>query len=114
MNKKLGLVIIMLASINAYAMQQQKPQDQQQTQPQKDKKKPRRQSNDKDKPSDKPDAEDAVVSDLLALMNTVVNAINKQEGSIDNHIKNTQKKKRIILCDICFKPECPYSKEVYD
>ena len=118
MNKTIVLVVSLL-SLGADAMrpqhQQQKQQDEQQQQTQqKEKKKQRWYSNDKDNSSDQPKEEDAVVSDLLTQMSAIVKAIEKQEGSIDNHINSTQKKKRVILCGICFKPECPYSTEVYD
>lgn len=129
MNKIIVLLISVLLSGNTFTMQHQQHQHQQDPslrqetsagrqqqiqQKDKDKKKQRWYSNDKnDSPESPSHEEDGVVADLQSEMAAIVRNVIKQDASIDNHIKNTQKKKRMELCPICHEPTCSLSKEVY-
>lgn len=123
MNKTIVLLISMLVTVTIFGMhpqhqhQHQHPH-QHQKQQKKDTKKQRWHSNDNDKQisSEKPQSiqEDSDVADLLFDISAIVKSIEKNDGSVDNHIQNTQKVKRIMLCPVCGDPICPWSKEVYE
>lgn len=116
MNKQILLALIMLLSINAFGMHQQKQKEQdqqQQTKQKKDKKKQRWHSNDDNNDAtQEPEEEDGVIAGLKADMAAIVQNIIQKDTSVQSFIKNAQKKKRIELCPICHDPNCYLSKEV--
>jgi hypothetical protein len=111
MNKKIALLLSILLSINAFAMHQQQQHQHEQNQQTQQKKDTQKQHSHEQQPE-----EDDVLADLKADMAAVMQTVIQQGASVDNFInqQNAQKKKRIILCEICFKPECPCSQEVYE
>ncbi len=129
MNKKIVVLLSMLLTINAIGMQpslRQKASDfvktstdrsaDRQQQQKKDKKKQHWHSHDDEITTAiiEPRLDDALLADLKADMAAAMQTIIKESGSVDIFVKEHQKRKKMVLCPICFKPECPFSREEYE
>jgi hypothetical protein len=128
MNKKTIATLSILLTINAIGMQpslRQKASDSSKTstdrsadrqQQKKDKKKQHWHSQDDAMTTAiiEPRLDDALLADLKADMAAAMQTIIKESGSVDIFVKEHQKIKKMVLCPICFKPECPFSREEYE